>query len=82
MVACSAGSDKIASVLINAGADTNVKDGGGNTPIHYAAKSGSVPLMKVLLEKTSANLKTKNNIGMTPIDLAPNKEAKKYLLKS
>lgn len=82
MVACSSGSERIAKVLINAGAEPSGKDGGGNTPIHYAAKSGSIALMKTLLAISSVNLKTKNNIGMTPIDLAPNKESKKFLVKS
>ena len=82
MVACSSGSDKIAKVLINAGAEINCKDGGGNTPLHYAAKSGNVQLIEILLETSNFNLKVKNNIGMTPIDMATSKEAKLFLIKS
>lgn len=81
MVACSSGSDKIARILINAGAETNCKDGGGNTPLHYAAKSGNVALIEMLLEKSNFSLKVKNNIGMTPIDMASSKEAKLFLVK-
>jgi uncharacterized protein len=82
MVACSSGSDKIAKVLIKAGAETDCKDGGGNTCMHYAAKSGCITLMEELLVSSSVNLKTKNNMGMTAIDMATSKEAKKFLLLS
>lgn len=41
----------ITEVLLAAGADTNVKDGRGNTPLHLAAGKGNTQMVKQLLEK-------------------------------
>ena len=82
MVACSIGNDKIVRILLNAHADTKPRDGGGNTSLHYAAKSGVISCIKILVQDhLKVNFKNKNNIGMTPLDLAPNKECKEFLLK-
>src|SRR5437764_840199 len=40
-----------ALALLDAGADANVTDKGGNTPLHVAAQTGSLELVKKLLAK-------------------------------
>lgn len=79
MVVCSQGSEQIAKVLINAGAQIALRDGGGNSALHYAAKSGSLELVRLLLDTNQFNLKAKNNSGLTPLDLASDSECKKFL---
>ena len=41
----------------------------GNTPLHYAAKSGHLELVNRLVE-SGVHLHLKNNTGMTPLHLA------------
>jgi ankyrin repeat protein/serine/threonine protein kinase len=48
------------------GADTNVIDENGDGPLAYAAQSGNVAIVKLLLEnKSDVNLRNKN--GLTPL---------------
>jgi ankyrin repeat protein len=53
------GRTEIISALIDAGADMNVKDGSGLTPMQLAAKNGHKDLVTMLLAKAKA-LKNKN----------------------
>lgn len=56
-------------MLQNAGADLEVQTLNGNTPLHYAAKYGHVPIMQFLsLKETKLNVK--NQIGWTPFHMA------------
>lgn len=45
------GQVEVMMVLIGAGAHTELEDMEGNTPLHCAVKSGSVPAVQVLLDK-------------------------------
>ena len=56
-------------VLIQAGAQVNVKGDLGNTPLHHAASRGMVELARKLLHY-GADLHIKNEFGQTPLDLA------------
>jgi uncharacterized protein len=58
-----------ARILIAQGADVNMEQAGGYTPLHLAASSGLVEIAKLLLE-TGANPKTPCHRGKTPADYA------------
>lgn len=55
--------------LINHGADVNIADERGSSPIHYAAKTGKLHLVKKLLE-CGANINAKNIVGETALHYA------------
>lgn len=60
----------VATMLVDAGANVKaVYKETGSTPLHFAAKSGAVPLVKLLLSK-GAELENKNVDGNTPLALA------------
>ena len=50
-VAASYKSGKVAGVLVEGGADPNIADRTGNTPLHAAAQAGDLELVKKLLAK-------------------------------
>ena len=73
-----------ATELIKRGADVNLADDDGDTPLHGAAQTGNVEVMQLLLEK-SANPNARNSVGGTPLMWAAvynNEEAAKLLLKA
>jgi ankyrin repeat protein len=59
----------IAKVLLIHGADINIADNTGGTPLHFAASSGSTKVVKLLLSN-GANVNAKDNGGCTPLDVA------------
>ena len=64
------GKPKVVSFLAN-GQDVGQADIFGNTPLHYAAHAGSVPLCKPLLAgDDTASLLRCNVAGQTPLQLA------------
>jgi len=69
---------EIVTALIDAGAELNVKDNEGNTPLHFAVKRinrEKVPtrdyegIIRLLLEK-KADVRSVNNCGQTPLHTA------------
>lgn len=61
------------------GVPLQVKDGTGNTPLHYAAKAGRVDLVKYLVSK-GADVACRNNHRHTAYDVATNHIIRQYLL--
>jgi ankyrin repeat protein len=53
-------------VLLDGKADVNQATTAGDTPLHYAAGSGSVPLIRLLAER-GASLEAVNENGQTPL---------------
>ncbi len=68
-MACYMGSFEVAKLLMDAGCDLNLAENVNNTaPIHFAAMSGNVGLVKLLLHKCEKHCK--DNDGYTALDLA------------
>ena len=63
------GSTEIARLLLDAGADVNVRQPGGFTPLHAAAQVGNDELVELLLER-GADPDARLDEGPTPPDLA------------
>ncbi|MEO6149608.1 MAG: ankyrin repeat domain-containing protein [Mucilaginibacter sp.] len=62
----------IATLLIENGADVNIKQQAGVTPLHSAAQNGNVELLILLLEH-GAEVNTRMEGGKLPADLAREK---------
>ena len=56
----------VVECLIQRGADVNVTDSYGMTPLHYAARVKSMAVVKLLIE-AGADLNCCNNKGLTPL---------------
>jgi ankyrin repeat protein len=60
---------EITSLLLEAGADPNVREGSGHTPLHVAAQCGDVRIIRLLIFG-GANLEATSNDGAQPLDIA------------
>lgn len=58
------------NACINHGADYNEPDLSGSTPLHIAAKSGSLPVVKLLCEKEDVDVNAIDEGGFTPLHCA------------
>jgi len=67
--AAAGGHRKIAKMLLEHGANPNIREGGGYTPLHAAAQNGDDEMIRILLYG-GADLTVKSNDGKTPLDLA------------
>jgi hypothetical protein len=68
-VACLAGCSDLISVLLENGADINIKDHHGNTPLHLALCKDARSTSLLFLQR-GANITLKNSKGKTPLHLA------------
>ena len=53
-------------ILLNAGADKDVRNDEGSTSLHWASKNGHIEIVKLLLD-AGADKDVVNNGGMTPL---------------
>jgi hypothetical protein len=58
---------EIVKLLLDKGADVNLTDKYGNTPLHLAASDGHIEIVKLLLEKGSDVNSKRRNDGTTPL---------------
>ena len=63
------GNSELVKILINAGADLNVKDRDGYTALHLAARNKRIEAVELLI-KAGADLNTESERGDTPMDEA------------
>ncbi|MBM4092954.1 MAG: hypothetical protein FJ276_26625, partial [Planctomycetes bacterium] len=61
------GHPDIADVLLSHGANIDVLDGNGNTPLYMAAAKGNLPMTEFFLAR-GANVNSRNHRGETPLD--------------
>jgi ankyrin repeat protein len=67
--AAAAGHVKIAELLLQHGADPNIREQGGYTPLHAAAQNGDIDMISTLIYG-GADLDAKSDNGKIPFDLA------------
>jgi len=67
--AVTAGHENVVQVLLQLGADPNVREQGGYTPLHAAAQNKDVDMIRTLLYG-GADLTLQGNDGKTALDLA------------
>ena len=67
--AAAAGHVKIVMLLLNNGADPNIREQGGYTPLHAAAQNGDTQMIRSLLFN-GGDLSLQSHDGKLPIDLA------------
>lgn len=78
-VASQAGNADLVSLLLERGADAELTDLQGNTPLHYAAAWGHEEAAEVLMREGEAMWSTRNAEGFTPGDYAWNQAARQRL---
>ena len=59
------------TVLISAGANLDVANSGGFTPLHHASQEGHLEAVKILVN-AGANTKLRTGAGLTAEDIARN----------
>jgi len=69
---------EISRALVARGADVNVTQHGGWTPLHAAALHGNLPLVRLLLD-AGGKANAKNETGQTPSSLAATKKHKQVI---
>lgn len=57
-------------MLLDKGADVNIADIRGSTPLHRAASKGVLPIVKLLIERNDVKINFKDAYGSTPLHLA------------
>ena len=82
MNACDLGHLDIAKFLVQSGIDLNAQDPDGQTCLHYAVTCEHPDIVEYLVSLKNLRLDVPDNDGLTPLDLADNKEIKQALQKS
>jgi ankyrin repeat protein len=65
--------------LIKRGADINVADRGGNTPLHVAADNDKADIIALLLEAEDIDINIKGRWGQTPLHMAARRGNKQVI---
>lgn len=78
IMAVKAGHTRVASLILQRGADWNLGDNSLNTPLHYAAAFGWIDCLELLL-KAGADINAENIWKITPIQIAMLKNRKQCI---
>lgn len=70
MLAVSHGRLDMVKLLVEAGADVNVRDEDGSTALMCAAEHGSMEIVKYLMAQPDTNVNAKDNDGLTALSVA------------
>lgn len=71
---------KLIKLLLEIGADVNLKDGDGNTPLFYVLDDINLDAAELLL-KNGADVNIQGRIGQTPLFIARSKDAVNLLIQ-
>lgn len=71
-------SPDVTTLLLEQGADVNLKDKNGCTALIYATMHSSLDVVKLMIEK-GADVNAKNKAGKSALDVSNSKEMKKFL---
>jgi ankyrin repeat protein len=74
-----AGEKDIVLYLLEKGADPNVRENSGYTPLHIAAQNGDVDIIRALLFN-GADLQAIGEDGKKPLDMAIERDHKEAIL--
>jgi ankyrin repeat protein len=69
---------EIARMLIDAGADVNIQDENGLTPLHWCAYKNLPEILRMLLD-AGADVNIQDEKGKRPYEVARTQEVKKLL---
>ena len=71
-------SEEIIAMMIRGGADINLTDTNGATPLHYAAYSGNTKIVEYLI-KRGVNVSAMDFLGRTSYSLAKNSKTREII---
>jgi ankyrin repeat protein len=69
---------RVARLLIERGADPNLRGWSGFTPLHHALERGKIEMARVLIEH-GARVEVKDDEGMTPLDIASGEQREEII---
>lgn len=72
------GMARVATSLLQHGADINAQDGNGNTPLHRCIEAKNADVFSLFLGNNALNLELKNNDQLTPLGFALHTSAGPY----
>ncbi|XP_029427158.1 protein fem-1 homolog C [Rhinatrema bivittatum] len=77
---CKFPSLQVTTILVECGADVNIRDSDNNSPLHIAALNNHPDIMNLLI-KSGSHFDSKNSLKQTAIDLLDEKEMAKNLIQ-
>jgi hypothetical protein len=75
---CASRDPRLVRLLIERGADPNLRGWSGFTPLHHALERGKIEMARVLIEH-GASVEVKNNDGRTPLDIASGEQREEII---
>lgn len=78
-MACLKGHTEVAKLLIEAGANKNMKDFDESTPLHCASESGHIDTIEYLVKDAKVDQTIRNKFGYVASDIAQNLQSREAL---